>query len=254
MSNAFYTRFKQLIPRKVRNILSSVNQRLFARRTILRKYGEWFDVDWRKKFRTMSNDEWATAYDAIWQHHHNNCTDETDADMIITALGGKYSTESQIKSVLEVGCGAGSLAIAMAEAGFAVTCLDVSTEALKKAEARASSQNLMITWKQGFAESLPFANKSFDAITCCHTLEHVRDLAVTVQELKRVARNRIVIVVPRQEYRLYAENYHTQFFSDPAQLVRAFGLERYEVRELNYVGREGNEFQDEALFYVGYIV
>jgi ubiquinone/menaquinone biosynthesis C-methylase UbiE len=261
MPNSLYIRFKQLLPRGLRNSLSSVNQRLFARRTIQRKYGSWFDVDWRKKFRTMSNEDWANAYDAVWKNHHNNCTDETDAAMIITALGGKPSRtatpENTVQSVLEVGCGAGSLAIAMAEAGFRVTCLDVSTEALQKAEARIHTENLLpvfpITWKQGFAESLPFPDKSFDAITCCHTLEHVRDLDVTVQELKRVARNRIVIVVPRQEYRLYAENYHTQFFSSPEQLVRAFGLERFETRELNYVGRDENEFQDEAIFYVGFL-
>ncbi|TAE27272.1 MAG: class I SAM-dependent methyltransferase [Candidatus Kapaibacterium sp.] len=274
MLRAAYIRFKQLLPRSVRNALSRVNQGLFARRTIERKYGTWFDVDWRKKFRTMPDADWIAAYDAVWQHHHNNCTDETDAAMIITALGGAPhhdSTEqdakknahvqnAHVQSVLEVGCGAGSLAIAMAQAGFRVTCVDVSSEALRKAAHRAQTLAVQgeqtikhdITWKQGFAEALPFPDKSFDAITCCHTLEHVRDLQTTVQELKRVARMRIVVVVPRQEYRLYAENYHTQFFSTPDQLSSAFGLPRSETRELNYVGRD-NEFQDEALLYIGYV-
>ncbi len=264
MLRAAYIRFKQLLPRSLRNALSGINQRLFARRTIERKYGAWFDVDWRKKFRTMPDADWIAAYDAVWQNHHNNCTDETDAAMIIAALGGaphqglETNTERKhhVQSVLEVGCGAGSLAIAMAEAGFRVTCVDVSSEALRKAAERAQTLGLQgereITWQQGFAEALPFADKSFDAITCCHTLEHVRDLETTVRELKRVARKRIVVVVPRQEYRLYAENYHTQFFSTPEQLSSAFGLPRSETRELNYVGRD-NEFQDEALLYIGFV-
>jgi 2-polyprenyl-3-methyl-5-hydroxy-6-metoxy-1,4-benzoquinol methylase len=257
MAHTLYLRFKQLLPSILRRTLSAVNQRFFARRTIQRKYGAWFDVDWRKKFHTMSNEDWITAYDTVWQQHHNDCTDETDAAMIIEALGGKplqreVQLPSEVQSVLEVGCGAGSLAIAMAQAGFAVTCADVSSEALKQAETRAIELNINIVWKQGFAEALPFADKSFDAITCCHTLEHVRDVDVTVRELKRVARKRIVIVVPRQEYHLYAENYHTQFFTEPAQLVRVFGLEKYVTRELNYVGRD-NEFQDEALLYVGFL-
>jgi ubiquinone/menaquinone biosynthesis C-methylase UbiE len=259
MANTLYIRFKQLLPAGLRRALSGVNQRLFARRTIQRKYGAWFDVDWRKKFRTMSNEDWIRAYDTVWQQHHNDCTDETDTEMIVEALRKKTSpnevergVQNNVQSVLEVGCGAGSLAIGMAQAGFTVSCVDVSSEALKKAKIRAEELGVNIAWAQGFAEALPFADKSFDAITCCHTLEHVRDLEVTVRELKRVARKRIVIVVPRQEYHLYAENYHTQFFSEPVQLVRAFGIARFETRELNYIGRD-NEFQDEALMYVGFL-
>lgn len=252
MANTLYIRFKQMLPRGLRRALSSVNQHLFARRTIERKYGSWFDVDWRKKFRTISDADWITAYDAVWQHHHNDCTDETDAEMIIAALRNGTS-QRPIESVLEVGCGAGSLAIGLAEAGFRVSCVDVSQEALRKAEERAKERHLTITWQQGFAESLPFPDNAFDAITCCHTLEHVRDLAAAVQELKRVARERIIVVVPRQEYHLYAENYHTQFFSEPRHLSDAFNLRRYEVRELNYVGRQENQFQDEALLYIGFV-
>jgi ubiquinone/menaquinone biosynthesis C-methylase UbiE len=251
MAHTLYLRFKQLLPAGMRRILSRINQRFFARRTIQRKYGMWFDVDWRKKFRTMSNEEWITAYDTVWQQHHNDCTDETDTAMIIEVLGGK-PLPSEVQSVLEVGRGAGSLAIAMAKEGFFVSCVDVSNEALQQAKKRAEKLNINIAWKQGFAEALPFDDKSFDAITCCHTLEHVRDLDVTVQELKRVARKRIVIVVPRQEYHLYSENYHTQFFTETSQLITAFGLAKYQTRELNYIGRD-NEFQDEALMYIGFL-
>ncbi len=252
MANGLYLKLKALLPDGLRDALSTVNQHFFARTTLQRKHGDWFEVDWRKKFQAMPPEEWIRAYDEVWKHHTNNCVDETDADMIISVLERSLQTENSSATVLEVGCGFGSLAIAMARAGFQTTCVDVSNEALRRAEARANNESVTITWKQGFAEALPMADKSVDFITCCHTLEHVKDLAAATAELKRVARKKLVVLVPRQKYRLYADNYHTQFFSHPDDLIRAFGLERYECTEINYLGRE-SEFQGEALLYVGYL-
>lgn len=321
----YYLRFKAWLPKPMRSALSYINQRLFARRSVLRSVGAWYDVDWRKHYQSLSRDEWSRAYDIVWQHRHNDCVDETDTALILSLLGAPTGNSSDNKndnkneakndskdenddnddnnkhrnlehhhslhrtvhpantilsynysyhdcspqdeynrlsaqpilgssrllsSVLEVGCGAGSLAIALAQAGFDVTCVDVSRIALSIAAERARQQSVSIRFEHGFAEQLPFADKSFDAITCCHTLEHVRDLQAATSELKRVARHRVIVVVPKQEYRLYAENYHTQFFTTPDDLVRAFGLERYQCHELNFLGR-ANEFQGEALLYVG---
>ncbi len=243
-----YLRFKALLPKGLRLVLSSINQRFFARTTLQRKYGDWFDVDWRKRYMTLSNEEWIRAYDAIWKHHRNDCVDETDTAMILELLGSAENAPS----VLEVGCGAGSLACAMAKAGFRVTCVDVSGEALCQVQQRAASEGVSLSICQGFAEALPFADNTFDVITCCHTLEHVKDLAAATSELKRVARHKLIVLVPRQEYRLYADNYHTQFFSRPEHLIEAFGVEHYECRELNFLGRE-NEFQGEALLFVAYL-
>ncbi|MBI3579632.1 MAG: methyltransferase domain-containing protein, partial [Ignavibacteriales bacterium] len=117
---------------------------------------------------------------------------------------------------------------------------------------RANESGVAITWKEGFAESLPVADKSFDYVTCCHTLEHVKDLAKTTSELKRVARKKIIILTPKQKFRLYAENYHTQFFERKEQLIEAFGLSRYECKEIDCIEHE-NEFQGKAFFYVGYL-
>jgi SAM-dependent methyltransferase len=240
-----YIRFKDLLPEDLREFLSSVNQRLFARRTLRRKYGKWFDVDWRKKFRTLSDDEWKRAYNEAWKHRNNDCVEETDASLILAALGQKGS-------VLEVGAGIGTLAIRLAKAGFTVTGVDVSSEALKRASERAQREGVMVTWKEGFAESLPFADKSFDYVTCCHTIEHVKDLGKATSELKRVARKKIVVLTPKQKFRLYAENYHTQFFERPGDLSGAFGLGRFSCSEVDCIDHD-NEFQGRAFLYLGYV-
>lgn len=232
-----------MLPETVREALSAVNQRLFARRTLRRKYGSWFDVDWRKKFRTLTDEEWKRAYDEAWKHRSNDCVEETDAQMILDALGNKGS-------VLEVGAGIGTLAIRMAKEGFDVTGVDVSAEALDRARERAKQEGVTIAWREGFAESLPFPDKSFDYVTCCHTLEHVKDLEKATSELKRVARRKIIVLTPKQKFRLYAENYHTQFFERADQLSKAFGLAGSECREIDCLDHK-NEFQGKAFLYVG---
>lgn len=241
----FYTRFKQLLPPTVRSILSSLNQKLFARGTLRRKYGGWFETDWRKKFRTMTDGEWKRAYDEAWLHHTNDCVEETDTELIVTAL------ESPGK-VVDIGCGQGSLAIRLAQRGFQVTGVDVSTEAIRLARANAAASGEEIEWKEGFAEHLPLKDKSFDYLTCAHTLEHVRDLDAAVKEFKRVARKTIVILTPKQEFKLYMDNYHTQFFDREQKLTDAFGLKRFECREVDCSNRT-NEFQGRAWFYVGHV-
>ncbi|MDZ7290762.1 MAG: methyltransferase domain-containing protein [candidate division KSB1 bacterium] len=238
-----YLKFKRALPDWARQILSAINQRLFARRTIQRQYGSWFEVDWRKKFRSLSDEEWQRAYDEVWKHHQNDCVEETDTAMILAALG-------EPGSVLEVGCGMGSLSIKLAQAGFQVTGLDVSPVALEYARQRAAETGVQITWQEGFAENLPVPDKTFDYITCCHTLEHVRDLDRVAAEFKRVARKKIVVLVPKQQYRLYADNYHTQFFERREQLANVFGLTRYQCTEIDCRDHQ-NEFQGRAFLYVG---
>ncbi len=243
MFRRLYLRFKSVLPEPVREALSVLNQRFFARSTIRRKYGSWFDVDWRKKFRTLSEDEWKRAYDEVWSHHDNRCVEETDEEMILAALGERGT-------VVDVGSGSGTLAIRLAREGFRVTGLDVSNVALRQAAERARQAGVTIDWQQGFIEHLPFGDKSFDYVTCCHTLEHVKDLEKSVAELKRIARKKVIVLTPKQKFRLYAENYHTQFFESKDNLIRVFGLRRFECKEIDCIDHS-NEFQGKAFFYVG---
>jgi 2-polyprenyl-3-methyl-5-hydroxy-6-metoxy-1,4-benzoquinol methylase len=135
-----------MLPEGVRDALSAINQRLFARRTLLRKYGSWFDVDWRKNFQNMSQQEWKRAYDEAWKHRNNDCVEETDAELILKALAEKGT-------VLEVGAGIGTLAIRLAQEGFTVTGVDVSAEALRRAAEAARREGVIVDWREGFAET-----------------------------------------------------------------------------------------------------
>jgi ubiquinone/menaquinone biosynthesis C-methylase UbiE len=61
--------------------------------------------------------------------------------------------------------------------------------------------------------SLPFEDSSFDTVLCTHTLEHIRNPKKALGELMRVAKQRLIIVVPRQREYLYTPDLHINFFA-----------------------------------------
>src|SRR4029077_3042872 len=87
--------------------------------------------------------------------------------------------------VLDVATGTGLVARAVSERyGCAVVGLDLSADMLSAAAAR----NGHIALVRARAESLPFADESFDHLTFTYLLRYVDDPAATMRELARVVR------------------------------------------------------------------
>ncbi|WP_234732151.1 bifunctional 2-polyprenyl-6-hydroxyphenol methylase/3-demethylubiquinol 3-O-methyltransferase UbiG [Acidocella facilis] len=78
-------------------------------------------------------------------------------------------------SILDVGCGAGLLAEALAKDGFAVTGLDAGAEVIDVARGHAQGQGLNITYRHGTAEGLAAEGASFPVVTALEIIEHVAD-------------------------------------------------------------------------------
>ncbi len=66
--------------------------------------------------------------------------------------------------VLDIACGTGNIAIPLARCGTHVTGVDIATNLLEQARTRASGEELDITFDEGDAEHLPYADASFDAV------------------------------------------------------------------------------------------
>ena len=86
--------------------------------------------------------------------------------------------------VLDVGCGGGILAEAMALAGAEVTGLDVVPEAIDTAKAHALTQNLAIDYRCQPIET--YAGDSFDHMTCMEMLEHVPEPQLVIAHCTRL--------------------------------------------------------------------
>src|SRR5262245_59803891 len=108
---------------------------------------------------------------------------EKDAERFFQRLGVTSGTR-----LLDVGCGAGQLALIAARAGAQVIGCDISTNWLEKARARAAAEGLEITFEEGDAESLPYANAQFDVVTSLFGAMFAPRPNLVVAELTRVCR------------------------------------------------------------------
>jgi ubiquinone/menaquinone biosynthesis C-methylase UbiE len=94
-----------------------------------------------------------------------------------------------MKSILDVGSGAGQIAghlLDFADPDARITCIDLSQPMLRRARQRLKSDRP--SYVVADVTSLPFADNSFDGITCGYVLEHVPDPPLGLKELARVLR------------------------------------------------------------------
>lgn len=66
--------------------------------------------------------------------------------------------------MLDLGCGAGQIAIPAARAGVKVTGVDIATNLIERARARAEAEGLEAKFEEADAEMLPYPDASFDMV------------------------------------------------------------------------------------------
>jgi len=93
------------------------------------------------------------------------------------------------KRVLDVGCGGGILAEAMARRGANVTGIDLSAKPLRVAQLHALESGATVDYREISAETLAAESPAaFDVVTCMEMLEHVPDPASSVQACAMLSR------------------------------------------------------------------
>lgn len=107
-------------------------------------------------------------------------------------------------TVLDIACGSGWLSNELAKRGFRVTGADILPP---KNDGRENP-----VFCEADVGRLPFPDKCFDTVICAHTLEHVRDTRKALSELRRVCRQRLIVIVPRQREYRYTFDLHIHFF------------------------------------------
>lgn len=179
------------------------------------------------------------------------------------------------KRVLDVGCGGGILAEAMAAKGAMVTGIDVADKALAVARLHLLESGLSVDYQATTVEEFAASDSgSFDVITCMEMLEHVPDPSSVIQSIARLLKpgghvflstiNRNLMAFAQAivgaEYlaRLLPRGTHRyDRFIRPSELsnwVRAAGLQPQDIRGLHYdpisrVVKTGGHVQVNYLFH-----
>jgi len=178
-------------------------------RLVFREKAKLF-MDFKSRAPGMTPKEMAELYEQIESVSVQRDTDINDAclDRIDMSISGK--------TVLDAGCGRGYLAGRLAER-YTVTGVDfVIGSDLSRKFPKANFCKVHI-------EMLPFKEASFDTVICAHTLEHVMQIEPVLRELRRVARRRLIIIVPKQRPYKYTFDLHLQFFPQAYSLLQTVG-------------------------------
>jgi ubiquinone/menaquinone biosynthesis C-methylase UbiE len=166
-------------------------------------------MDFKEKASSMTDEEFVRTYRTVGPVQMDrdiHVTPECQKEVLRLVEGNE---------VLDVGCGKGVLAGEMS-ASHRVTAVDIIIEP----EVRLAHPN--VRFLEANAERLPFEDRSFDTVVCTHTLEHVLDFPQAIRELRRVARQRIVVVVPKQRPYRFTFDLHLHFFPYAHSLLNAF--------------------------------
>ena len=90
------------------------------------------------------------------------------------------------KTVLDLGCGGGFMAEALARRGASVIGVDPSDAAIAAAAAHAGAEALAIDYRVGTGEAIPLPDNGADCVVCVDVLEHVADLEAVLDEIARI--------------------------------------------------------------------
>ncbi len=182
-------------------------------------------LDFKQQISCMSDDSIIDIYSRTSSVHIQH--EGTDlSNKLITEINSNISGES----VLDVGCGMGILASHLCKQ-YQVTACDILI-------AEKTPVNFPeIKFKEANVENLPFGDREFDTVICTHTLEHIPDIFSAINELKRVARKRLIIIVPKERPYKYTFNLHLHFFPYKYLLVQLFRPKKtnslYDIKEID---------------------
>lgn len=134
------------------------------------------------------------VYQAIWQRKNDGDGQIPKGSRMAVAL----SLISSGTRALDIGCGDGAFAVALSSRIPSVSGVDISAAAVAAANQRgidAKHVNMDV-------EPLPFADGTFDIVTCLDVLEHVFDPRISAREIARVCcpGATLVITTPNMRY------------------------------------------------------
>jgi SAM-dependent methyltransferase len=113
-------------------------------------------------------------------YDRHRCADPVIVAGLAQALGtpgdGRY---------LDLACGSGNYTVALSQAGYGLSGLDISSHMLLAARRKSSD----IGWVLGGAGQLPFASGTFAGAVCTLAIHHFADLSAAFAECRRVLRS-----------------------------------------------------------------
>jgi SAM-dependent methyltransferase len=166
-------------------------------------------AEFRKSAPFLTAEQYSELY-----RTHPRVHEETDNSR---ACLERIAADALGSSICDVGCGTGALLHHVREHSGKTFNAMVGVDIVAPGKPVGAG----IEFVSGWVESLPFPDQSFDTVVCTHVIEHILDYRDAIAELRRIARRRLIIVVPREREGIYTFNPHFNFFPYSHSFLRA---------------------------------
>jgi ubiquinone/menaquinone biosynthesis C-methylase UbiE len=133
--------------------------------------------------------------------HHNLIVDQFSRQAELFAQSPALHNEAALSLLVEaakprpgdlsldVACGPGSVVVAFARLVRKSAGLDATPAMLRQGEKLAAANQIAnVEWHRGDVYALPFADNSFDIVTCRFAFHHMQEPARALAEMQRVCR------------------------------------------------------------------
>lgn len=109
------------------------------------------------------------SYDDVWKN--DNIDEHFKADIPQKML--ELFKQNKVQTVLDLGAGDGTIAVALAKQGKTVHALEISNEGIEKIKTHAQEAQVSVhTLEQDMYQALPFEDRSLDAVIAFQSLNH----------------------------------------------------------------------------------
>jgi len=107
----------------------------------------------------------------------------------------KLNKEEGLQTALDIGCGNGLLLHLLKKEGFTAYGCDVSKAASETAKENVPEAEIALVKSE---EALPYADDTFDVVTCLEVFEHVKALDKLIAEMIRVCKKggKLLVTTP----------------------------------------------------------
>ncbi len=132
----------------------------------------------------------AAAYDRWYENPVGRLVDRLEKDAVFALIEPQRGD-----LVLDLSCGTGIYALALAQRGLRVVGADLSEPMLRLAQVKARQAGVRVAFVRADGSALPFRPGTFDLVTLILGLEFAAEPVKTLEEVRRILKPGAILVV-----------------------------------------------------------
>ncbi len=159
--------------------------------------GMILDAETTKQLAKEEFEAWARTYDRSLLNYF---LFQPSSHMFLEELAHWHKDHATTFDILDIGCGTGTFLAMIAASSLparSLVGLDYAMEMCLQASKKAGAAGVeRMPFIHGDSEHLPFADSSFDIVTCANSFHHYPNQQAVVREMRRVLRpgGRLMII------------------------------------------------------------